>query len=307
MRDQLLVTSRYPHTNVAHDEGYRERVGAILAVLLLALAVVACGDDEVAPQPVVGDPGIVHVHGLGRNPADGSLMIATHTGLFRAGPGGGKPERVAGLFQDTMGFTVVGPDHFLGSGHPGSVREDPPYLGLIESRDAGVTWRPISLRGKVDFHVLEALGDTVYGFGSDFETREPRFLTSVDGGRTWERRSPPEPLTGLAIDPRNARQLVALGEQSGYFSRDGGATWRPIDLPGGLVTWTPELGLVATDFGGVIRASHDPMGEWSEVGHLDGNPAALEGVGGELLAATHDARVLSSRDGGKTWQALLEG
>jgi hypothetical protein len=200
----------------------------------------------------------VHVHGLGRNPADGSLMIATHTGLFRAGSEGGKPERVAGRFQDTMGFTVVGPDHFLGSGHPASVREDPAFLGLIESRDAGNNWRPISLRGEVDFHVLEAQGD---GFGSDFETREARFLASEDGGRSWEGLTPPEPLTGLAIDPRDARRLVALGEEGGYFSRDGGATWRPIDLRGGFVTWTAEIGLVAADFGGAIRRAQDPMGE----------------------------------------------
>jgi hypothetical protein len=268
---------------------------------------VACGDEsEEAPrEPApVGDPGIVHVHGLGRNPADGSLMIATHTGLFRAGAKGGKPERVAGHFQDTMGFTVVGPDHFLGSGHPGSA-DDPAFLGLIESRDAGNNWRPISLRGEVDFHVLESQGDFVYGFGSDFETREARFLASADGGRSWERLSPPEALTGLAIDPRDARHIVALGEQGGYFSRDGGSTWRPIDLPGGLVTWTPEIGLVAVDFSGVVRNAVDPMGEWTEVGRLDGSPAALEGVDDEIIAATHDARVVSSADGGSSWRELL--
>jgi hypothetical protein len=281
-------------------------VRTIVCVFLLAAVIVACGDDEEEPpRPAVGDPGIVHVHALGRNPSDGSLLLATHTGLFRAGPGGEEPVRVAGRFQDTMGFTVIGPNHFLGSGHPASVREDPPYLGLIESRDAGSSWQPISLRGQVDFHVLEAQGDVVYGFGSDFETREPRFLASGDGGRSWERRSPPEPLIGLAIDPGDPRRIVGVGEQRGHLSRDGGSTWRPLALPGGLITWTPELGLVAADFGGVIRNADDPMGEWSEVGRLDGSPAALEGVGDELLAATHDSRVLSSRDAGRNWQLIL--
>jgi hypothetical protein len=276
-----------------------------LSAILLLVMVVGCGDDQDQPRPAeVGDPGIVHVHGLGRNPADGSLMMATHTGLFRAGSDGQKPERVADRFQDTMGFTVVGPDHFLGSGHPGSA-EDPAFLGLIESRDAGNTWRPISLRGEVDFHVLESQGEVVYGFGSDFETREARFLASGDGGRSWERLSPPESLTGLAIDPRDPRHIVGLGEEGGYFSRDGGATWRPIGVPGGLITWTREIGLVATDFHGVVRAAKDPMAEWHEVGRLGGSPAALEGVENELLAATHDARVLSSRDGGSNWREVL--
>ena len=38
-----------------------------------------------------------------------------------------------------MGFTVVGPDTFLGSGHPDIRATDPPLLGLIESNDAAQT------------------------------------------------------------------------------------------------------------------------------------------------------------------------
>jgi len=204
-----------------------------------------------------------------------------------------------------MGFTVVGPNHFLGSGHPGS-ENDPPFLGLIESRNAGARWRSISLRGEVDFHVLEAQGRTVYGFGSDWETREAMFLRSDDRGRTWTRLRPPEALLGLAIDPANPNMTVALGEQRGWLSRDGGATWRPLSVPGGMVTWTPELGLIAVDTEGVIRHASEPTAEWNEAGRLPGPPAALEGVGDEVLAATHESQILSSRDGGQTWQDVLK-
>jgi hypothetical protein len=101
---------------------------AVLVCLVATL--MGCGAEEGALQPSQpSDPGLIHVHGLGRNPADGALMIATHTGLFRAAAGGGAPTRVAGNYQ---------------------------FLGLIESRNAGRDWRPISLRGRVDFHVLEA-------------------------------------------------------------------------------------------------------------------------------------------------------
>jgi photosystem II stability/assembly factor-like uncharacterized protein len=277
------------------------------ATFAVTALVAGCGgtDDQPAAPVTPEDPGVVHVHGLGRNPFDGALFIATHTGLFRMGPSDRSAERVAGLYQDTMGFTVVGRDHFLGSGHPGSIEDDPPFLGLIESRNAGSTWRPISLRGDVDFHVLESQGKTVYGFGSDWETREARFLRSDDRGRTWTRLAPPEGLLGLAIDPRDPRSSVALGEQRAWFSRDGGASWRPLSIPGGLAAWTPELGLVAIDLQGVIRSASDPTGKWEEVGKLPGQPAALEGVGGELLAATHESQVLSSPDGGRTWTTLL--
>jgi hypothetical protein len=290
----------------------RLRFGAMksraTAVLAAALLIGGCGDSSDQPAaPPPSDPGVIHVHGLGRNPADGALVIATHTGLFRLGSSDRSAERVANLYQDTMGFTVVGPDHFLGSGHPGSIEGDPPFLGLIESRNAGARWRPISLRGEVDFHVLEAQGKTVYGFGSDWDTREARFLRSDDRGRTWARLAPPEELLGLAIDPHDPRVSVALGEQRGWVARDGGSSWRPLPIPGGLVTWSREQGLIAVDLEGVIRGASQPTGEWNEVGRLPGTPAAVEAAGEELLAATHESRVLSSSDGGKSWQDLLDG
>jgi hypothetical protein len=280
-----------------------------IAAVTTALVLLGCGNAEEQPsRPATPtDPGVTHIHGLGRNPADNALFLATHTGLFRLGSSDRSPERVAGLYQDTMGFTVVGPDHFLGSGHPGSTENDPPFLGLIESRNAGNRWRPISLRGDVDFHVLEAQDKTLYGFGSDWETREARFLRSDDGGRTWTRLTPPEGLLGLAIDPQDPRVSVALGEQRAWLSRDGGASWRPLPIPGGMVTWTPELGLIAVDLEGVVRGASEPTGEWNKVGRLPGAPAALEGVGDELLAATHESQVISSRDRGKTWRDLLKG
>lgn len=273
--------------------------------LLVGAVFAACGEaDEGRTSPASADPGVVHVHGLGRNPADGALLIATHTGLFRVASGERSPERVAELAQDTMGFTVVGPDRFLGSGHPGRPG-DPPFLGLIESRDAGERWRPVSLRGKADFHLLEAQGATVYGFGSDWKSREARFLRSRDSGRTWKRLRAPEALTGLAVDPGDPERVVALGGKQGHVSVDGGASWRPLDVPGGLVTWTSEQGVVAVGFDGVVRRAGDPEGDWKVVGAVGREPAALEGVGEELLAATHDNKVLSSRDGGKSWTGLL--
>ena len=74
-----------------------------------------------------------------------------------------------------------------------------------------------------------------------------------------------------------------------------------------MVTWTRELGLIAVALDGLVRSAPDPAGDWSEVGRLPGTPAALEGVGDELLAATHESQVLSSRDRGKTWRDLMTG
>ena len=131
--------------------GLARRLAVALALLMVGAG---CSSDRAAsPSPAVAeDPGVVHVHGLGVNPRDGALFAATHTGLFAIGDG--TASRVSDRLQDTMGFTVVGPDHFLGSGHP-DFRDrqlyDPdrrPLLGLVESRDAGRSWRPLSLLGR---------------------------------------------------------------------------------------------------------------------------------------------------------------
>jgi hypothetical protein len=279
-----------------------------LSVTVLIAALAGCGEsrDEPEPRPGSGprveDPGPVHVHGLGINPRDKALFIATHTGLFRAAPNERKARRVAGRYQDTMGFTVVGPDRFLGSGHPDGRENLPPFLGLIESRDAGTSWEPVSLLGKRDFHVLEAKGDRVFGFGSDYETREASLLVSDDGGRRWEERTPPEALISLAIDPEDTNRVVASGERGLYESPNGGRGWRPLDGVPSLLAWPSPGRLFAVDLGGGVSVSGDAGGSWQEVGDLGGQPAAFESESSEeLYAALHDGTVKRSADGGVTW------
>lgn len=274
---------------------------AIGAVLLL---IAGCGQDDSAPsqRAIDEDPGPIHVHGVGVNPADGALFVATHTGLFRAAAGERRSRRVAGRFQDTMGFTVVGPDRFLGSGHPDLRDKLPPFLGLIESDDAGQSWQPVSLLGKADFHILEARGDRVYGYGSDFKTRTPRFLTSTNGGHTWQRLKAPEPLISLAIAPDTANTTIASGERRVLRSTDAGRTWAQVDAPSaGLLAWNDDgVFLVAAD--GRAWHADRPDASWREVAPVGGQPAAFDsGRPGELLVALHDGTIKSSTDAGANW------
>jgi hypothetical protein len=286
----------------------RSPFGAVGLLAAVTLLLAGCGgesdDPGAAPstgRPVVEDPGPVHVHGLGINPRDGALFVATHTGLFRAGEGEAKATRVADRYQDTMGFTVVGSDRFLGSGHPDGRENLPPFLGLIESRDAGGTWKPISLLGKRDFHVLEASGRRVYGFGSDFETRQAGLLVSDDGGRTWDERTPPEALISLAIDPEDPDRAVASGEQGLYVTSDGGRRWRPVEGGPALLAWPARGALVAVAFDGGVARSDDAGAGWRRVGNVGGEPAAFEGEGDALYVALHDGTIKRATDSGASW------
>jgi len=228
--------------------------------------------------------------------------VATHTGLFRAAPNEMRARRVGDRYQDTMGFAVVGPDRFLGSGHPDGREQLPPFLGLIESGDAGRSWDAISLQGKVDFHVLEASGRRIYGYGSDFDTRAPQFLASADGGRNWRELRAPESVISLAISPADSNAVVASGESRLFQSEDGGRTWSPIDGPGvGLLVWLTN-GVVLVDLEGRVWQDTKLEGSWRPIGTVDGLPAAFDaGPDGELLVALHDGTIKRSTDVRRTW------
>lgn len=252
-------------------------------------------------RPVVEDAGPIHVHALGVNPKDESLFTATHTGLFRASRPGAKPRRVADRWQDTMGFTVIGRDRFIASGHPDGREDLPPFLGLTESADAGRTWGEISLQGSMDFHVLEAVRDRIYGFGTEWETQAQRLLVSNDRGETWRRRTAPEPLIDLAIAPGDPDTAVAAGRRGLHITRDAAQSWSEVPGPGAFLTWLGPR-LVAVDRRGVVRVAVDGFGRWRVRGQVDGEPAALvSGPGRQLYVALHDGTIQHSIDGGVSW------
>lgn len=281
-------------------------IGALAAGALLWNS--SRGDDGSSAESLTPtEPGAGHVHGLGINPRDGSLFVATHYGLFRVDRQEQQAKRVGERFQDTMGFTIVGPNRFLGSGHP-DVREAqernlPPLLGLIESTDAGANWEPISLLGEADFHVLRFAGERVYGY----DASNDRLLASADRGRTWDELQKPGPLIDLAAAPGNPQQLVATsvgGLAEGLFeSRDGGTSWRSIGRALGLVTWPTSERLYLVGGDGQVYSSADGGRRLAVRGEIGGQPAAFAAEGpDELYVALHDGTIKRSTDGGTTWE-----
>lgn len=276
-------------------------------VLFIVLLAGCGGETDEAPSSgagVLDDPGPIHVHGLGVNPADGDLYIATHTGLFRVADDQRRAERIGESYQDTMGFTVLGPDRFLGSGHPDgrdAQRGAPPFLGLIESTNAGETWQSLSLRGDADFHVLESAGDVVYGFGTDFDSREEQLLVSRDGA-DWQEREVPESLISLAIHPRNSDRAIASGATATYATTDSGRSWRFLDAGPGFLAWPAEDRLYRIAPTGAVELSADAGRTWRRRGDAGAEIAAFTAEGAdELYAALHDGRIMLSEDGGREW------
>lgn len=276
----------------------------LIAALASAAAVIAflvglrvLGNEERSAS----GPAPVHVHALGLNPADRALFIATHTGLFRLEPDAQRAERVGDRYQDTMGFTVAGPDHFLGSGHPDVRDKLPPLLGLVESRNGGETWTPISLLGEVDFHALRVRSERVVGY----DATGGRVMVSDNRGRSWRSSRPPEPLLDLVMDPGVADQLLAAGESHLFVSPDSGRTWSPREQGTGLLAWPRRDRLYLLDGGGQLWLSRDGARRWQSRSRIGGRAAALLAVSAETLyAATHDGEIKRSLDGGESWTML---
>lgn len=272
---------------------------SVLLVLTACTGATQNGPDASAPS---ADIGFGHVHGVDLNPADGLVYAATHYGLFRLGPDG--PKRIADRYQDTMGFTVAGPDRFLGSGHPDLREPGPNHLGLIVSTDRAETWRPLSLQGEADFHALSTVGETVYGWNS----RAGGVMRSDDGGNSWQRGALVA-ATDLDADPTNPGRVLATTERGLLESNDGGLTFAPAAVQ-------PARPLVLLDHVEYLHGDRVPTAAgvdgsggvwaliasgWIETGALGAPPQAFTVLGPDRYVAATDGGVLRSEDAGRTW------
>lgn len=269
---------------------------AVVALLLLG----ACTEGSSGHGEAESEADLAHIHGLGINPADGKLYAASHHGVFLV-TGESGPKQIAGRTQDFMGFTVVGENHFLGSGHPGpDDSEQPPHLGLIESTDAAQSWQSVSLSGEVDFHAMEAKHERVYGWDS----QSGQLMVSEDR-RQWDRRARIG-LADIAVspdDPDDPDELLATTEDGPARSTDGGKSFSTVNGAPTLVfiDWPSTNRLLGVDPEGTLHVSADAGKSWTTQGTVSGGPQAILAHGdSEVYVATEEA-IYRSTDNGESF------
>ena len=281
---------------------------AALAVVAVTAVSLASGSDDTSagtaalPPEEFPEPGVVHVHGLGVDPADDTLYAATHSGLFQVGEDGAA-SRVANRYQDTMGFEIIGHGKFLGSGHPDFREFDEPLLGLISSSDAGQSWKRVSLYGEADFHAIEAVHGRIYAYDSTSET----FMVSDDDGETWDRRAE-RVLLDVAVSPHDPDVVLAAADGGLLRSTDGGRSWsaQPKAPEFAVLAWSAR-GLYGIDAEGGVHRSSGSGVTWTELAQLGGTPEALAlhpTQPGVLFVAVEERGILRSDDGGRTFEVL---
>jgi photosystem II stability/assembly factor-like uncharacterized protein len=283
------------------------RVPRPLLLATAAALVAGCGAPEVASGETSSSSGrsalpFAHIHGVGVDPGDGTILVATHEGLFEV-DGQGEADRVSPV-MDLMGFAVVGTGHFVASGHPGPDVDLPQPVGLIESTDAGRTWRPLSRQGESDFHALTT-GDVGFlGFDGSL-------LRSSDG-TDWTALQIPLPPAALAASPETPDVLATT--QGGVIrSTDAGESWESLREAPVLqfVAWAAARTVVGVDPGGAVWTSRDGGNSWAEGPRLGAPPQALAagsaGPAGQRIVVATTAAVLASDDDGRTFDAVVEG
>ncbi|MFI7495644.1 F510_1955 family glycosylhydrolase [Kocuria sp. M4R2S49] len=271
-----------------------------------ALAACSPQAESSAPPPSAGDDGrsgagtaITHVHAITREAGAGTILLATHEGLFRLQD---RELTQVGPVVDLMGFTVTPEGRYLASGHPGTGTDLPEPVGLIESTDRGETWEVLSRGGESDFHALAAGPDSVLGF-------DGQLRASADG-RTWEVREIPSAPASLAIAPGTGT-VLATTEEGVLRSDDDGATWDTLDTPQlmSLVAWADDRTIVGAGIDGRLLTSRDTGRTWTASAEPVGEITAL-GAGttadGEIEALlVAGTGVLRTTDGGNSTEPLL--
>lgn len=185
------------------------RPASVLA-LTVVLALAGCATSPATDDPAedasdAASPTFEHIHGIGLNPGDDKVYVATHQGLFQLD--GSVPQPVGESRSDMMGFVVTGPDTFYASGHPAPGEVAPANLGLLRSTDAGAGWEEVSLRGHSDFHDLTGAGERLYGLDSS----DGLLKISNDAGVTWA-SGPSINARDVDVDPNDPDRLVATTE-----------------------------------------------------------------------------------------------
>ena len=278
---------------------------AVAAVAVIGLGTTAWWRANAQGVPISQ---VSHIHGIAVDPSDSArLFLATHNGVFHTS-GDGTAELISER-NDYMGFTPGGGDPAViyASGHPASGGN----TGVLVSRDGGRSWEQIAAGagGPVDFHAMDvsrADPNVIYGTYGEIQV-------SRDGGKTWAvAGSPPADVFDIAASAV-APDLVFAATRNGLMlSRDGGKTWEPTGpqgQPASMVQTAPDGTVYAFILGSGLMKTPGAALDWRPVSnefgerillHLAVDPADPK----RIFAVTQESQVLTSSDGGTTWQPL---
>lgn len=289
--------------------GIRRKVLAAASCAVVIITLTSCATNEPHDAPASASD-LAHIHALSES-ADGTLLVASHTGIYKVTTDGADTEisgPIGGITFDSMGFVAVG-DTWYTSGHPGDNSPQDfaaPNLGLLKSEDRGQNWTSVSLTGEVDFHSLTASPtdpSRLYGIRTDSQ----EIQISKDGGVSWQLGA--RLVARTLVADRNPDFVYATTENGLAMSSDAGATFTVQDNapPLFLLTADPSRGgnLIGIDTSGTVW-EQEGDGKWISGGTTDGVAQALTVTAEGTLVLALEHGILTSNDLGETWRTIVD-
>jgi photosystem II stability/assembly factor-like uncharacterized protein len=239
---------------------------------------------------------VSHIHHV--KVIENKVLVLTHEGLFELV--GENDMKLVGKDRiDVMGFTSLG-KVLVASGHPAIGSKMPNPIGLVKSLDGGLTWKAISLVGKVDFHFLEGAGSDLYG--ADSQTG--KFMHSADSGQTW-RTLGTNSFTDIAVSPEIPAMAIAIKNSELLLTRNAFESTTKIknSLKITQIEWR-KSGLYALS-GKTLYKSTNSGKTWTKLNTFKGVLGILS-ASDQLMLVTVGPDIYTSTNSGESFKKIFQ-
>lgn len=238
---------------------------------------------------------VSHIHQV--KVVENKMLVLTHEGLFEL-VSRNNMKLVGKDKIDVMGFTTLGKALFA-SGHPAQGSKAPNPIGLVKSIDGGLSWKNISLVGKVDFHFLEGAGSDLYGADSQSEN----LMYSADSGKNW-RSIGANTFADIAVSPKVSGMAIAIKNSDLLLTKNAFKSTSKIknNLTFTQIEWR-DSGLYALS-GSALYESTNFGKTWSKLSTFKGVPGILS-ASDQLMLVTVGSDIYVSADIGRKFKIVV--
>ena len=237
---------------------------------------------------------VSHIHHV--KVVGSKILVLTHEGLYEL-VGKNDMKLVGKERIDVMGFTSLG-NVLIASGHPAVGSKMPNPIGVMKSLDGGLTWKSVSLSGKVDFHFLEGAGSDLYG--ADSQTGNLKY--SADSGKTW-RVLGANTFTDIAVSPEMSGMAVAIKNTELLFTENAFKSTTKIKstLTMTQIEWRTS-GLYGLSGNSLYKSTNSGK-TWTKQSTFKGAPGILS-ASDQLMLVTVGSDIYTSKNEGKSFRKL---
>jgi len=237
---------------------------------------------------------VSHIHHV--KVIENKVLVLTHEGLYELV--GKNDMKLVGKDRiDVMGFTSLGKLLFA-SGHPAIGSKMPNPIGLVKSLDGGLTWKSVSLVGKVDFHFLEGAGSDLYG--ADSQTG--KLMYSSDSGKTWKDLGE-NTFTDIAVSPKMSGMAIAIKDSELLLTEQAFKSTTKIKntLKITQIEWR-KSGLYGLGGSSLYKSTNSGK-TWTKLSTFKGVPGILS-ASDQMMLVTVGSDIYTSNNEGKSFKKI---